>query len=602
MTTGTELLEALPVAVYTTDAEGRITFFNEAAATFWGRRPTIGEERWSGAFALYHADGRPLPHDQCPMAVTLKTGEPVCGVEALAGRPDGSRIPFQPHPTLLKDASGRITGAINLLVEIADRKKAEIDSARLAAIVASSDDAVISKTLDGIVTSWNAGAKRIFGYEASEMIGQSILRLIPAELRFEEEQIIAKLKRGERIEHFDTTRLAKDGSRIAISLTVSPMHDRAGNIIGASKVARDIRQRRESEELQTLLFDELNHRVKNTLAIIQAIAGQSLRTSRSADDFVMSFSGRVQSLARAHDLLVKGKMKGADVMAILREQVLLGEGDGARIWCSGPFLSVSPKIAVQLALVLHELATNARKHGALSVPGGRLSIEWKMAMTPGRELQLTWTESGVAGLRAPAARGFGTTLIERTLQGNGGGASVRFGADGIVCEIKVPLIEEYGHPLAEPHTGDLSPAWRAAAEPDATIGLQGKRILVVEDEPMIAMDLEAQLEDAGCTVIGPAETLATARRLIVEAVFDGALLDANLGGERVDELAALLTQKGIPFAFASGYGREALPREHREAPLLEKPFVSGQLVAVLGDLLSARAEDPGVIPFRPRKG
>ena len=535
------------------------------------------------------------------MALTLRSGEAVRGVEAIAERPDGTRIPFQPHPTLLRDASGRVTGAINLLVEIAERKQAEIDAARLAAIVASSDDAVISKTLDGIVTSWNAGATRIFGYEPAEMIGQSILRLIPAELRFEEEQIIAKLKRGERIEHFDTTRLAKDGSRIAISLTVSPMHDRAGNVIGASKVARDIRHRRESEELQTLLFDELNHRVKNTLAIIQAIAGQSLRTSRSADDFVMSFSGRVQSLARAHDLLVKGKMKGADVMAILREQVLLGE-DGARIRCSGPFTSVSPKIAVQLALVLHELATNARKHGALALPTGRLTIEWRLAMTPNRELQLTWTESGMPGLRAPAARGFGTTLIERTLQGNGGGASVRYGADGIVCEIKVPLIEEYGHPLAEQRTGDLSPAWRAAAEPDASNGLQGKRILVVEDEPMIAMDLEAQLEDAGCTVIGPAETLAAARRLIVEAVFDAALLDANLGGERVDELAALLTQKGIPFAFASGYGRDALPREHRTAPLLEKPFVSGQLAAILSELMNAGAQGPDVIPFRPRKG
>ena len=126
-------------------------------------------------------------------------------------------------------------------------------------------------------------------------------------------------------------------------------------------------------------------------------------------------------------------------------------------------------------------------------------------------------------------------------------------------------------------------------------------ILVVEDEPMIAMDIEAQLEDAGCTVIGPAETLASARRLIVEAVFDAALLDANLGGERVDDLAAILTQKRIPFAFASGYGREALPREHQHVPLLEKPFVSGQLVAILGDLLSGRAEDHSVVAFRPRK-
>src|SRR5690606_16518016 len=133
------------------------------------------------------------------------------------------------------------------------------------------------KTLDGRVTSWNAGAQRIFGYTAEEMIGQSVLRLIPPELRSEEEDMLSRLKNGERIEHFDTIRVTKDGRRIHVSLTVSPLRDRSGQIVGASKIARDVTERKQAEDMQRLLFNELNHRVKNMLAAIQAIASQSLR-------------------------------------------------------------------------------------------------------------------------------------------------------------------------------------------------------------------------------------------------------------------------------------------------------------------------------------
>ena len=175
MITVTDLLEALPVAVYITDAEGRITSYNRAAAELWGHNPKLGTSQWCGSWRLYWPDGRPLPHDQCPMAIALKEGREVRGVEAIAERPDGTRVRFLPYPTPLRDASGRLTGAINLLMDITGQHDAELQSARLAAIVVSSDDAIISKTIEGRITSWNAGATRIFGYEASEMIGESIL-------------------------------------------------------------------------------------------------------------------------------------------------------------------------------------------------------------------------------------------------------------------------------------------------------------------------------------------------------------------------------------------------------------------------------------------
>ena len=240
MTPSAEILDALPVAVYTTDAQGRITYYNQAAEDLWGHRP----DQWCGSWRLFWPDGRLLPHDECPMAVTLKEGRPVRGVEAIAERPDGTRVPFLPYPTPLRDATGQLVGAINLLVDLTERRRAEVESAQLAAVVASSDDAIISKTLEGRVTSWNEGASRIFGWEASEMIGQPILRIIPPELHGEEVEILARLRRGERIEHFDTVRLAKDGRRVDISLAVSPIRDNSGWVTGASKVARDVTERK----------------------------------------------------------------------------------------------------------------------------------------------------------------------------------------------------------------------------------------------------------------------------------------------------------------------------------------------------------------------
>jgi PAS domain S-box-containing protein len=324
MIPGTDLLEALPVAVYTTDAEGRITFYNRAAAEFWGHNPELGTSQWCGAWRLYWPDGRPLPHDQCPMAIALKEGREVRGVEAIAERPDGTRVRFLPYPTPLRDACGRLVGAINLLTDITERHDVELESARLAAIVVSSDDAIISKTIEGRITSWNAGATRIFGYDASEMIGESILRIIPPELHGEETEILARLQRGERIDHFETVRVAKDGRRLDISLTVSPLRDRSGKVVGASKVGRDITDRKRAEKLQQVLADELSHRVKNTLATVQAIANQSLVRAKSPTDFVSSFTGRLQALAKAHTLLTRTSMQGADVMELVNEQVLIG--------------------------------------------------------------------------------------------------------------------------------------------------------------------------------------------------------------------------------------------------------------------------------------
>jgi PAS domain S-box-containing protein len=598
MTPGSELLEALPVAVYTTDAQGRITFYNQAAADLWGHRPELGSDQWCGSWRLYWPDGRPLPHDQCPMALTLKEGRAVRGMEAIAERPDGTRINFLPYPTLLRDASGRVTGAINLLMDITGRHHAEVELARLAAIVTSSDDAMISKSLDGRITTWNAAATRIFGYTASEMVGQPITRIIPPELHDDEKRILAQLARGERLDHYETVRMAKDGRLVEVSLTVSALRDRFGKVIGASKVARDVTERKQAERLQQLLTDELNHRVKNTLATVQAIASQSLLRSSSPSHFVDAFSGRIRALAQAHSLLTSETLRGADVGAIVRDQVLLGAAGDDRISCSGPSVTISPQTAVQLALVLHELGTNARKYGALSVPNGRLSLHWGMRANKTDHFLLDWRETSGPKVTVPTTRGFGMTLIEETLRALGGEAVIHYYADGLTCEITLPLPQE-----SRLHAGSYSALPQALADAprsDEPINktLQGKHILIVEDEPLLSMDMEASLGEVGCVVGGPAGTIAKARQLIAGGNYDAALLDANLAGESVDELAAALTQRNVPFAFVTGYGAEALPQGFREAIVLGKPFSKHQLRSVVQALLY---RDAGVVPLRQKK-
>jgi PAS domain S-box-containing protein len=581
------------VAVYATDAGGRITYYNQAAVDFWGHRPQIGTDQWCGSWRLYWPDGRPLPHDECPMALTLKERRPVRGMEAVAERPDGTRVPFMPYPTPLFDAQGELVGAINLLMDTTEPHQAALDSARLAAIVVSSDDAIVSKTLEGRVTSWNDGAARIFGYQPDEMIGQPVTKLIPPDLLGEEDEIIAKLRRGERVNHFETERLTKDGRRINVSVTVSPLHDKTGRVVGASKVARDITERKQSEKIQRLLLDELNHRVKNTLATVQAIARQSLYRSKSPDEFVASFSGRVQAMARAHGVLTQRALQGAEISDLVREQVLLDSSSDSRITCSGPGLILDSQSALHLALVLHELATNARKYGALSVPHGRLTVTWSLLRKGGRTLLMRWNERGGPRVVAPSAAGFGTTLIEQALGAHGGTASIHYEEGGVSCDITLPLAAEVSaQSIAAPDAErEPRPATRAATNQSA---LSGKRILVVEDEALLSMDLEASLVAAGCEVIGPAATLETARPLI-EAGCDAALLDVNLAGYPVDELAAALAERKIPFAFLTGYGREALPDGFRDAPMLGKPFSQRDVLAIVARLLA-----PNVVQLKQK--
>ncbi len=267
-----EMIDALPAAIYTTDAEGGLTHFNPAAVKFSGRVPELGSDQWCVSWKMFRPDGTPLPHDECPMAIALKEGRIIEGAEAIVERPDGTRRWFMPYPTPLRDSEGKIVGGINMLVDITERKEAERASSLLAAIVDSSDDAIISKNLDGIITSWNQSAERMFGYTAEEAVGRPITLIIPPDRRDEEANIIARLRRGERVDHIQTVRRRKDGTTVELSLTISPVKDFAGRVIGASKVARDISERQRADRALRATEERFRAIVETTPECVKLVA------------------------------------------------------------------------------------------------------------------------------------------------------------------------------------------------------------------------------------------------------------------------------------------------------------------------------------------
>jgi PAS domain S-box-containing protein len=248
------LFDLVPVAVYVCDADGIIREYNRRAAELWGREPGDNGQgpRFCGSYKIYYPNGRLMPHEECPVARALR-GEKLKAedLEIIVERPDGERRHVIPAPRILTNIHGKITGAINSLFDITEQKRAEAAAMRLAALVRSSRDAVVAKDLNGIITDWNQGAQRIFGYKPKEIIGKSILTLIPPERHFEEGEILRRISCGESIDHHETIRRCKDGRLIDVSLTISPIRDLQGNIVGVSKIAREITERKTAERRLT---------------------------------------------------------------------------------------------------------------------------------------------------------------------------------------------------------------------------------------------------------------------------------------------------------------------------------------------------------------
>jgi PAS domain S-box-containing protein len=572
------VIDAQPAAIYTTDAAGRITFYNKAAAELWGFQPELGKTELWRSWKLYHSDGREMQPGEYPIAVALKEKRPIRGMETVAQRPDGTRVPFIAYPTPLFDASGTLIGAVNMLVDISGRKRAETEQATLhrftdrlyraesreavydaaldaisaalgckrasillfdeadsmrfvawrglsdkyrravdghspwtrntkdpqpiciedvgsadlsdalkatvktegigalafiplmakgelvgkfmtyyeaahaftdseidlavtiarqlgftlermsaddarlraeqtarllASIIENTDDGIVSKDLNGIVTSWNEGAARIFGYTAEEMIGRPIAMLIPEDHPSEEDGILARIRRGERVDHYETKRRRKDGSLIDVSLTVSPVKDGVGKVVGASKIVRDITERKEAQARHDMLTGEIQHRTKNLFAVVQAVVARSFAGKNTVSEAQTAVVSRLRSLAQTHLLLMDQQWEGTELADIVRAEM---KPYADRVLAHGPSLILSAKAAQNFALALHELATNAAKYGALSNTRGRVDISWSVAKANGSgQFTFRWQERGGPEVSPPTQKGFGSTVLEHVM-------------------------------------------------------------------------------------------------------------------------------------------------------------------------------------------
>jgi PAS domain S-box-containing protein len=344
----------------------------------------------------------------------------------------------------------------------------------------------------------------------------------------------------------------------------------------------DITDRKQAEERQSILMAELDHRVKNILANVSAIAKLSSKRTESVEAFVKALDARIQAVARAHSLLRRDSWSGIDIDGYIRE--ILAPFIGARgssFILEGKPLYLLPRAAQSLALVLHELATNAAKYGSLSVQTGSVRITWSRIREAGPGMvRLTWHEAGGPRIENPSGHGFGSTVIRAAAGELGAGLSYEFRTEGVAFTLD-GRIEQ----LTKPGNPEPPAAVPFVVRPVSRAGIAPSRILLVEDEPLVALQIKNDLEMAGHHVTGLAVSTDEALSSIANADFDVAFLDIRLGDGLSIEVAESLLHRGIPFVFGSGFDDESiLPPHLRKIPRLTKPYETEQVSQLLSDL------------------
>ncbi|HEX3430736.1 MAG TPA: response regulator [Rhizomicrobium sp.] len=369
--------------------------------------------------------------------------------------------------------------------------------------------------------------------------------------------------------------------------TAAAIYDAHGRLTGLSGVAADITDRKRTEEHQTLLAREVDHRAKNSLAVVQSIV--RLTRAETIKDYIAAVEGRVQALSRVHSLLAHSRWEGADVHNLVQEELAPYQIGGAEhIAISGPHVAVSAPVAQTLALALHELATNAAKYGALSAKDGRVDLSWDIA---GGVTTLRWTECGGPVARQPQRLGLGLQMIRSGLQSHiGGQANFEWDDGGLVCTLTVPSVE-----AKSPARLPQRPIRFLKAVPES----DGRpRVLLVEDEPLVAMMMNGFLDQLDCHVAGPCNSPFEALAFLKENTIDAAILDINLGGETVYPVADALTRLAVPFAFITGYGNESIESRFSHVKRLEKPIGFESLCETVKELCEAAQEESEPINLR----
>ncbi len=429
---------------------------------------------------------------------------------------------------------------------------------------------------------WDEGHCRIFGVDPDVFVPSvdAVRPLVVGDDFARLEQMVADFRAGTGNAFQMEFRITRpDGEARWCFGTAAPTRDEQGKLIGVSGVTVDITERRQAEERQLLLAREVDHRARNALAVVQAIV--RLTRAGTQEGYIEAVEGRIHALAQAHTLLSESRWEGADVRTLVGEELApYRGGDAARVKIEGSAVILSPEKAQNLALALHELATNSAKYGALSVAKGTLAVDWHADRNI---LTLSWREAGGPPVQAPSAPGFGTKILNASIKHQIGGNVVwDWRPSGLHCTVQIP-IEREGRPAEQ---SSLGSGENLVQLPTNAM----KRVLIVEDDAMIGMMMREILSDHGLFVIGPCCTVAEALAA-AGGEFDCAVLDLNLGGDPVYPVAASLAERNIPFAFVTGYGRESIDLKFAHVPVLQKPITREGLEAYLRATLGAEAGD-----------
>jgi PAS domain S-box-containing protein len=449
------ILDMLPIATFVCDARGTILQYNQSAVEIWGSVPRPGQthEDFTAKVRFFDIDGKVL--ERSGFADVMASGEAARDLERIVERADGSRVIVSLNIDPLRDAQGEVIGAVSCFLNITERKQmdAALERSRVLALeqeqrlAATYEHAAIgiSETApDGTFLRVNEAICAITGFSREHLLASRLFTHTHPEDADPDREGFRKQVAGD-LEFYSVEKrfIRKDGRIIWMSVRSSPVRDADGKLLYLVRVVQDITERKAAEQRAKLLIDELNHRVKNTLATVQSLASQSARGAPPPAVFRESFEGRLIALSKAHDQLTRHHWESADLRELLSAS-LAPHGGADRVVLRGEDVVLRPRAVLTLAMAFHELTTNAAKYGALSVPGGSVEIRWlpvRLEGTDGRALlQIDWLEQGGPPVSEPAARGFGSKLIEGSIAAElGGSARLVFAPEGLRCEMLIPL-------------------------------------------------------------------------------------------------------------------------------------------------------------------
>jgi PAS domain S-box-containing protein len=412
---------------------------------------------------------------------------------------------------------------------------------------------------------WDEGQHHIFGVERGpfQVTVDNIRAMVHPEDWDRLQAVGRRMAAGERTVQTDFRVVQPGGSVRWCTGTAAASFDGANRLVRVSGVTIDVTERKEAEQRQDLLAREVDHRARNALAVVQSIV--RLTRASSVSDYVAAVEGRIKALARAHALLSDSRWHSADLGALVAEELApYRVGEAEKVEVIGPNVSLPPHMAQGLALALHELATNAAKHGALSSMLGKVSLNWQLRPDL---LVLKWVESGGPPIAPPSARSFGLKVIRASIENQlGGKAAFDWAAQGMQCMLSIPLRDAAGR--REPKKA----ANGAGNGTKPTGPAAGRRVLLVEDEALVAMMIQECLTECGHSVVGPISRASDALQAARESDYDAAILDINLGDGMAYPVADIVSARGLPFVFVTGYEADTIDERFSYVPILQKPI------------------------------